>query len=135
MGGPLDPWTGRTAFDCCSIAKAELKLPALLSPLNMKPIRAALAQGQVNSNDPFLFHKTTRREVYDLALKAHPACDDVLLHNERGELTEFTIGNLVVELGGELVTPPVVCGLLAGTFRAELLETGKVMERVVPSIV
>jgi para-aminobenzoate synthetase/4-amino-4-deoxychorismate lyase len=97
----------------------------------MKPVRVALAQGPVNSNDLFLFHKTTRREVYDLARAAHPNCDDVLLHNERGELTEFSIGNLVVELDGELVTPPVACGLLAGTFRVELLETGKVMERII----
>jgi para-aminobenzoate synthetase/4-amino-4-deoxychorismate lyase len=38
----------------------------------------------------------------------------------------------VFELDGELITPPVACGLLAGTFRAELLETGKVTEHVIP---
>jgi len=35
----------------------------------------------------------------------------------------------VVELNGQLVTPPVACGLLAGTFRAELLARGEVSER------
>jgi para-aminobenzoate synthetase/4-amino-4-deoxychorismate lyase len=97
-----------------------------------KPVQAALADKPVFSSDIFLFHKTTHREVYAMARAGHSACDDVLLHNERGELTEFTIGNLVVELDGELVTPPVECGLLPGTFRAHLIETGQVKERIVP---
>jgi para-aminobenzoate synthetase/4-amino-4-deoxychorismate lyase len=53
------------------------------------------------------------------------------LWNERGELTEACIANLVVELDGQLYTPPVKCGLLAGTYRAWLLEQGKVKERVI----
>ena len=78
-----------------------------------------------------LFHKTTCRQVYESARNTEPNNDDVLLYNERGELTEFTIGNLVVELNGKLFTPPVSCGLLAGTFRSHLLETGKIKERVI----
>jgi para-aminobenzoate synthetase / 4-amino-4-deoxychorismate lyase len=96
-----------------------------------KMIQIGLAEKPVNSDNIFLFHKTTKRDMYENALAGFPGCDDVLLYNERGELTEFTIGNLVVELGGELVTPPVDCGLLPGTFRAHLLETGQVVERVV----
>jgi para-aminobenzoate synthetase/4-amino-4-deoxychorismate lyase len=57
--------------------------------------------------------------------------DDVLLYNESGELTEFTIGNLVVELEGQLLTPPISCGVLAGTFRAYLVETNQVLERTI----
>jgi para-aminobenzoate synthetase/4-amino-4-deoxychorismate lyase len=56
--------------------------------------------------------------------------DDVLLHNEKDELTEFTIGNLVVKMNGEFFTPPIECGLLAGTFRADLVASGEVKERV-----
>jgi len=48
-----------------------------------------------------------------------------------GELTEFTIGNLAVELDGKLWTPPLSCGLLSGTFRAYLLETGEVAEKII----
>jgi para-aminobenzoate synthetase/4-amino-4-deoxychorismate lyase len=54
-----------------------------------------------------------------------------LLFNEHGELTEFTIGNLVVEINGHLFTPPLSCGLLAGTFRAHLMETGQITERTI----
>jgi para-aminobenzoate synthetase/4-amino-4-deoxychorismate lyase len=57
--------------------------------------------------------------------------DDVLLYNENNELTEFTIGNLVAVIDGKFFTPPVSCGLLAGTFRSHLLETGKISERVI----
>ena len=90
-------------------------------PLDLEP---------VPSEHDFLFHKTTVREVYDNARHRFPDAPDVLLWNERGELTETTTGNLVVELDGELVTPPVSCGLLPGTQRAELLDTGEVVERV-----
>lgn len=95
-------------------------------------IRAGVAKRQIHSNDVFMFHKTTNRIAYKNAKKDFPNFEDVLLYNERDELTEFTIGNLVVELNGELITPPISCGLLAGTFRAYLLETGRIVERVVP---
>ena len=96
-----------------------------------KTVQVGLAKEPVNSNNVFLFHKTTLRDVYEKARADFPAYDDVLLHNERGELTEFTIGNLVVELDGQLITPPIECGVLAGTFRAHLLETKQVAEKVV----
>lgn len=93
-----------------------------------KIFKVCLAGGPVNSNDRFLFHKTTNREPYERVAVA--GFDDVLLFNEKGELTEFTIGNLVVQMAGNLFTPPVECGLLGGTFRAELIARGEVKERV-----
>ena len=93
--------------------------------------KVTLAEQPIDSNDIFLFHKTTQRQSYDKALIVPQIYNDVLLYNERDELTEFTIGNLVAELNGELVTPPVSCGLLAGVFRAHLLETNQIKERVI----
>ena len=98
------------------------------TPTN-EPLCVALAKEPVNSRDTFLFHKTTRRDVYDLRRRDAPDADDVLLRNERGELTEFTIGNVVLELGGKLVTPPRDAGLLAGVMREEGLEAGLLQER------
>ena len=43
-----------------------------------------------------------------------PGYDDVLLFNEKGEVTESTIANMAVEIEGKLCTPPVQCGLLPG---------------------
>lgn len=94
-------------------------------------LRVALADQPVNSNDKFLFHKTTNRAIYDRALAQRPHANDVILFNERGEITESTIANVVLELDGELVTPPQSSGLLAGTFRAQFLEEGKICERVI----
>jgi para-aminobenzoate synthetase/4-amino-4-deoxychorismate lyase len=96
-----------------------------------RPVQLKLAPTPVNSSNPFLYHKTTHRQVYDAARAACTECDDVLLWNEREEITETCIANVVVRLDGELVTPPVHCGLLPGTFRAWLLEQGTVRERVV----
>lgn len=94
-----------------------------------QPLNACLAKEAIDSGNVFLFHKTTQRDVYESARSDFPGADDVLLYNELGELTEFTIGNLVVELDGKLFTPPISCGVLPGTFRAHLLETGQVVER------
>jgi para-aminobenzoate synthetase/4-amino-4-deoxychorismate lyase len=69
--------------------------------------------------------------MYEIAIGDCPDCDDVLLLNERGELTEFTIGNLVVDIDGKLFTPPISCGLLPGTFRDYLLTTGQVAEKII----
>ncbi len=96
-----------------------------------KSLRVHLANKPINSNDVFLFHKTTHRAIYENAKKNFPNFDDILLFNERGELTEFTIGNLVVKMEGKFYTPPISCGLLAGTFREYLIETGQVVERII----
>jgi para-aminobenzoate synthetase/4-amino-4-deoxychorismate lyase len=93
--------------------------------------KVCLAEKPVSASNVFLFHKTTRREDYDEARQTCRHCDDVLLFNEKEELTEFTIGNLVVARKGELFTPPITCGLLAGTFREYLLESGQVTERAI----
>jgi len=94
------------------------------------PLKAALARQPIHSANPFLFHKTTHRDVYETAKRDFPGFDDVLLYNERGELTEFTLGNLLARIDGRLYTPPIACGLLPGTFRAYLLETGQAEERI-----
>ncbi len=95
-----------------------------------RPYRLGLTPSPVGTADPFLYHKTDLREVYRRALEGCPGCDDALLRNERGELTESCIANLVVELDGELVTPPVRSGLLPGIGRSLLLAQGRVRERV-----
>jgi para-aminobenzoate synthetase/4-amino-4-deoxychorismate lyase len=93
-------------------------------------VRVGLARTPVTTTDVRLYHKTTRRDVYDTARASRPDCDDVILWNERGELTETTIANLVLAIDGRHYTPPVSAGLLAGTMRAHLLARGEIEERV-----
>lgn len=96
-----------------------------------RPYRVCIAPPPVDSSNPFLYHKTTNRSVYSEALAACPGYDDVLLCNERGEITESCIGNVVVARDGERLTPPVECGLLPGTYRAFLIERGALTERII----
>ncbi len=82
----------------------------------------------VASDDEFLRHKTTRRTRYVQARRRFPEAFDVILWNERGEITESTIANIVVEIDGRLLTPTTDSGLLPGTFRAELLAAERIIE-------
>jgi para-aminobenzoate synthetase/4-amino-4-deoxychorismate lyase len=94
-------------------------------------LRVTLCPHPVDETDRFLHHKTTARDVYSGALRSCPGFDDVILWNRRGEITESTIANVVLEIDGRLVTPPVKCGLLGGVMRGGLLREGKIVEEVV----
>jgi para-aminobenzoate synthetase/4-amino-4-deoxychorismate lyase len=91
----------------------------------------ALAAEPVSPTDPFLRVKTTRRQIYDDARNGRPGTDDVVLWTPDGAITESTIANVVVELNGALYTPPAASPLLPGVFRAELVRSGRVLERVI----
>jgi para-aminobenzoate synthetase / 4-amino-4-deoxychorismate lyase len=93
--------------------------------------RVGLAPYPINSSDPFLYHKTTNRAIYKSALESRPGYDDVILWNGKGEITESCFANVIVEIEGELFTPPVRCGLLPGAFRAWLLHESKIRERII----
>lgn len=84
----------------------------------------------VDSRQWQLFHKTSDRRVYDDAKAQHPDVDEVLLLNERGELTEGCISNLVIEIEGQMLTPTLDSGLLPGVMRQTLLDQGELCEAV-----
>lgn len=92
--------------------------------------RFALASTPIDKTNRYYYHKTTYRKLYEDYKIEHPDVFDTLLWNEAGELTEFTIGNLVIEQDSKLLTPPVTSGLLPGTLREELLEKGTIQEAV-----
>jgi len=93
---------------------------------------AAWAAAPVDSSDEFLRHKTTHRSIYQRhAPLSGSGLFDTLLYNERDEVTEFTRGNLLVELDGRRLTPALSSGLLPGTRRAELLARGEAEEAVI----
>ncbi|WVT72711.1 aminotransferase class IV family protein [Sinorhizobium chiapasense] len=86
--------------------------------------RVRIAATQLNSRDPLLRYKTSRRAAYDAARGEFAAseADEVLLLNEKGEVCEGTITSVFLDDGsGVLKTPPIACGLLAGVLRTELI--------------
>ena len=96
-----------------------------------EPLGFAIDDAPVSPQNVLLFHKTTARGTYDERLKRHPYADDVVLVNDRGEVTEFTIGNLAVLRDGLWVTPHLDSGCLPGIYREVLLGRGLLHEAVV----
>ncbi|MBK6294151.1 MAG: chorismate-binding protein [Rhodoferax sp.] len=116
----------------CSAAGQSAARVADLMP-TPEPVLFNLSDCPLESSglaQEFVVHKTTRRQHYDTRLVAASGVFDTLLVNERGELTEFTRGNVALQLGGRWLTPALHCGLLAGTYRAELLARGEIAEAV-----
>jgi para-aminobenzoate synthetase/4-amino-4-deoxychorismate lyase len=96
-------------------------------------MRFVISDTRLDSTNAFLFHKTTRRELYDREWQHYAdtvKSDEVLYLNERGELAEGSRTNVFIERGGELLTPSLSSGLLPGVLRSELLRTGKAKEAV-----
>jgi para-aminobenzoate synthetase/4-amino-4-deoxychorismate lyase len=101
-------------------------LDTLPSPL----LKIRLAPQPIDSQNILLYHKTTQRQIYENCLAEAKNVDEVVLWNERGEVTECCTANLAVEISGKFVTPPVECGLLPGTYREFLLQRGILTEQV-----
>jgi 4-amino-4-deoxychorismate lyase len=95
--------------------------------------RAVVATTRVESSDPMLRHKTTRRERYEGELARAAQCraaDEVVFLNERDEVCEGARSNIFVARNGMLLTPPLGCGLLPGTLRGSLLAQGSAREAI-----
>jgi len=98
---------------------------------DVEPIKVCVAPHPIDSQDPFLYHKTTHRQFYQQVLDACADFSDVLMWNENREITETSIANIVLKRGNKFLTPPIKCGLLAGTYRQYLLDIGEIEEAVI----
>ncbi|HBM17015.1 MAG TPA: aminodeoxychorismate synthase component I [Lentisphaeria bacterium] len=94
-------------------------------------IRVAIASKPINKNNPFLYHKTTNRMIYDSIKSKYPDYDEVILWNQNGEITEGLSSNIIIRTGNRLFTPPISSGLLAGTFRQSLIDKGELKEKII----
>jgi 4-amino-4-deoxychorismate lyase len=95
--------------------------------------RLKLARTRLQSANPLLRHKTSRRDAYAQARSeyTHDQADEVLLANERGEVCEGTITSLFADFGEKaLLTPALACGLLAGVLRAQMIDGGAAREAI-----
>ena len=125
---PLQQWRIRLLIDRNGEARTEA------SPLGRQrtaPLAVKFASRPVDDRDPLLFHKTTARARYDVELERCRPCDDVIFWNDRGEVTESTIANVVVYSDGKHWTPPREAGLLAGTLREDLISKGELLVRTI----
>jgi para-aminobenzoate synthetase/4-amino-4-deoxychorismate lyase len=125
---PTGEWRVRLLIDPAGNAQTEWKP---LGPKRDTPLRVRISPHPIDDQDPLIFHKISARDRYDAALTECQPCDDVIFRNPRGEITESTIANVVVEIDGKKWTPPREAGLLAGTMRAELIARGELFERTI----
>lgn len=131
LNGPHgdDPLRVRLTVD--AVGRAEATYTPFV-PLPAGTVwRVQLAEARLESTDPWLSVKTTRRELYDRARADMPGgVDELIFLNEKGELCEGTITNLFVRIRKRLLTPPVRCGLLPGALREAMLEAGEATESI-----
>jgi len=93
--------------------------------------RYAISPCRVDSRDPLIRHKTSRRRLYDRErdrMSAQTGCDEILFLNEKDELSEGSRSNIFLARAGQLFTPHIDSGLLDGRLRRELLDRGDCTE-------
>lgn len=108
----------------------EIKSEALTDKA-LGPMLVGIAVDRTDRADPFLLHKTTRRQHYDSAFgrAVKLGLDEVLFLNRDGQITEGSRTNIFIESGDKLLTPVVSCGLLPGILRQTLLRDGEAVEQ------
>lgn len=92
---------------------------------NTNAAKVRFSDKKTCSRDVFLYHKTTNRELYDKERKRwnKKGYFDVIFTNEKKEVTEGAISNIMIKKNGFFYTPPLDCGLLNGVFRQHLFKT------------
>lgn len=99
--------------------------PVVASSSPTEPLKLCLSPERIDSADRLRYHKSTSRDLYDRSYRQALECgfDDVLFLNERGEVAESAIANVIIRKDARYYTPPVSSGLLAGIFRNYFLHT------------
>ncbi|CAI2166322.1 17774_t:CDS:2 [Funneliformis geosporum] len=107
-----------------------------------EPVKITLDTQPTLSSNKFLYHKTTKRDLYKdarirVGLESNKDLFDVILYNENHEITECSIANIAVEYYDAAnnlkfwKTPQIECGLLGGTMRSHLIENGDIIPGVI----
>ena len=95
-----------------------------LTDLPASYLQAQLTEQKLDLATPFTYFKTSQRDHLSQSER------EQIFHLPDGTLLETTIGNLVLEIGGQLYTPPAHLPLLDGSYRRHLLETQQVEEKL-----
>ena len=111
----------------CRIALQKRTFHLVITELTDLPasyLQAQLTEQKLDLATPFTYFKTSQRD--HLSQSDH----EQIFHLPDGTLLETTIGNLVLEIEGQLYTPPAHLPLLDGIYRRHLLETQQVEEKL-----
>jgi len=92
-----------------------------------KIMKVRFSDKKTLSGDIFLYHKTTNRDLYSEEHKRwkDKGYLDVIFTNEKNQVTEGAVSNIIIKKGRFYYTPPLECGILNGVFRRYLLKNKK----------
>jgi branched-chain amino acid aminotransferase len=93
-------------------------------PNYKEPVRLGLREDGRHAASPLAGVKVTSwlNNVWNLYETQQAGFDEVVLLNERGEVSECTAANIFCVRGGRVLTPPLSSGCLEGITRGVLLE-------------
>ena len=129
LDGGLDAGPERLRLTFSRLSGMQVERAPMPAPASLWNV--AIAADRINSRDPWLQVKTSRRALYDQSRAALPDnLQEWLFLNEKGELAEGSITNIFLQRGDTLLTPPTSSGCLPGVLREELLDEGRAKESV-----
>ncbi len=106
---------------------ADLVIYSAGLPVHHEPARLSLREHGRHAASPLAGVKVTSwlNNVWNLYEAHQGGYNEVVLLNERGEVSECTAANIFCVRGGRVETPPLDSGCLEGITRSVLLEIGK----------
>jgi branched-chain amino acid aminotransferase len=109
-----------------NLPAADLLLCSADVPAHRDSARLALREHGRHAGSPLAGTKVTSwlNNVWCLQEAQQAGFDEVVLLNERGEVSECTSANIFCASGGRVATPPLASGCLEGVTRGVLLEIG-----------
>jgi para-aminobenzoate synthetase/4-amino-4-deoxychorismate lyase len=123
------PGDARVRLLCLRSGELVVEVGPLPEPAD-GPLVLVVDDEPIDSRECWPHHKTSRRDPYTSRRARHPWADEVVLVNERGEVTETSTANIAVRLDGRRWTPPLGDGCLPGVERRRLVADGVLAERV-----
>ncbi len=104
--------------------QVDLILYSAGMPNYKEPVRLGLREHGRHAASPLAGVKVTSwlNNVWNLHEAQQAGFDEVVLLNERGEVSECTAANIFCVRGGRVLTPPLSSGCLEGITRGVLLE-------------
>ncbi|HXZ81689.1 MAG TPA: aminotransferase class IV [Terriglobales bacterium] len=112
-------WSSDEPFPVVDLIMYSIDLPQRVGPTRL----SVMAHGR-HAAHPLAGTKVTSwlQNAWTLEQAHHQGCDDMLLLNERGEVSECTAANIFAVHAGTVVTPPLNSGCLNGVTRQILFE-------------
>ncbi len=98
---------------------------------DMKTNIITLAKNKTNTNNVFLYYKTTNRMWYSETMskiEENKIFDEIYV-NQKNQITEGARSNIIIKKNNVYYTPSLNCGLLNGCFRQFILRKMKVIEK------